>query len=97
MHSEIRTLFLQDVSSICTKKFLTMQDGEIIKDAFRKRLDSGKTYSMEEIEEWLGTGTNPSQDVFERIINIAHYQKAKHEAKNRLKMMPDSCGCGGNC
>jgi len=90
-------MFLQDVSSLRTKKILSKEDEEMIKDAFRKILESGKTYSMYEVEEWLGIGTSPSQDVFERIMNIAHYQKAKYEAKNRLKMMQDSCGCGGGC
>jgi len=35
--------------------------------------------------------------IAERILNVAHYQKAKFDARNPLKMAHDSCGCGGDC
>ena len=75
---------------------LKPEDEAIIKEIFKKILSSGDNYDVSEIENWINTMAN-SQYVNERILNIAHYQKAKHEARNKLKMMPDDCGCGGNC
>ncbi len=75
---------------------LKPEDENAIKDIFKKILSSGDNYDLSEIENWLNTVTQ-SQSIGERIMNIAHYQKTKYEASNRLKMMPDDCGCGGNC
>jgi hypothetical protein len=89
--------FLQEITSFCTQDMLTSENESIIKDVFMKILESGETYSMDDIEKWLSIHFNSSQNLSERILNISHYQKAKYEATNRLKMAPDSCGCGGNC
>jgi hypothetical protein len=76
---------------------LGSEQNDLIKATFKKILSSGDTYKIDEIENWLCDTcvTNPA--VIERILNIAHYEKAKFDAKNPLKMTHDSCGCGGDC
>ena len=94
--SEKTLVFLNELKSIAPDGTLESNKDELIKDTFKKILSSGDTYKIEEIENWLDTSqTNPV--ISERILNIAHYQKAKYDAKNPLKMAHDSCGCGGDC
>ncbi len=87
---------LEQIKQVTLETQLKATDEDMIKDIFKKILSSGDNYSLSEIEDWLNTVTQ-TPSVGERIMNIAHYQKTKHEASNRLKMMPDDCGCGGNC
>ncbi len=87
---------LEQIKQVTLETQIKATDEDMIKDIFKKILSSGDNYSLSEIEDWLNTVTQ-TPSVGERIMNIAHYQKTKHEASNRLKMMPDDCGCGGNC
>lgn len=89
-------MLLEQIKQVATETGLKPEDESAIKDIFKKILSSGDDYDLSEIENWLNTVTQ-SQSVGERIMNIAHYQKIKYEASNKLKMMPDDCGCGGNC
>ncbi|MHB8601405.1 MAG: RING finger protein [Nitrosotalea sp.] len=95
--SENSLVLLNQIASIDCKGTLDREQDELIKNTFEKILSSGNIYKIDEIEKWLeATNTNPV--VSERILNVAHYQKAKHDAKNPLKMAhDDSCGCGGDC
>ena len=94
--SEKSLVFLNDLKSINYDGTLGSNQNELIKITFKKILSSGDVYKIEEIEDWLNASqTNPM--VAERILNVAHYQKAKFDAKNPLKMAHDSCGCGGDC
>ena len=94
--SEKSLVFLNELKSIVTDGTLGSNQDELIKTTFKKILSSGDIYKIEEIEHWLSSSqTNPI--VAERILNVAHYQKAKFDAKNPLKMAHDSCGCGGDC
>ena len=94
--SEKTLVFLNELKSIAHDGMLGSNQNELIKITFKKILSSGDIYKIEEIEDWLNTSqTNPV--VAERILNVAHYQKAKFDAKNPLKMAHDSCGCGGDC
>ena len=94
--SEKTLVFLNDLKSIAPSGTLESNHDELIKDTFKKILSSGDVYKIEEIENWLySSQTNPV--IAERILNVAHYQKAKFDAKNPLKMAHDSCGCGGDC
>lgn len=88
-------MLLEQIKQVTTETGLKPEDETAIKDTFKKILSSGDNYNLSEIENWLNTVTQ-SRSVGERIMNIAHYQKTKHEANNKLKMMPDDCGCGGN-
>jgi hypothetical protein len=94
--SEKALVFLNELKSIAPDGTLGSNQDELIKTTFKNILSSGDIYKIEEIENWLYTSqTNPI--VAERILNVAHYQKAKFDAKNPLKMAHDSCGCGGDC
>lgn len=68
----------------------------LVKDVFKKILSGGDVYKIEEIDNWLHANLSNIAAI-ERILNVAHYQKAKHDASNPLKMMDDGCGCGGDC
>ena len=94
--SEKALVFLNELKSINCDGTLGSNQDELIKITFKKILSSGDIYKIEEIENWLNNSqTNPI--VAERILNVAHYQKAKFDAKNPLKMAHDSCGCAGDC
>jgi len=94
--SEKTLVFLNELKSISANGILESNQDELIKTTFKKILSSGDIYKIDEIENWLGTSqTNPV--IAERILNVAHYQKAKFDAQNPLKMAHDSCGCGGDC
>ncbi|MGI0065401.1 MAG: hypothetical protein ACREAT_01435 [Nitrosotalea sp.] len=77
---------------------LDREQDDLIKDTFAQVLSNGDIYKIDEIEKWLGTNVTNDM-VSERILNVAHYQKAKYDAKNPLKMAHDDdiCGCGGDC
>jgi len=94
--SEKTLVFLNELKSISTNGTLESNQDELIKATFKKILSSGDIYKIDEIEIWLSNSqTNPV--IAERILNVAHYQKAKFDAQNPLKMAHDSCGCGGDC
>jgi hypothetical protein len=94
--SEKTLVFLNELKSIDCNGTLGSNQDELIKATFKNILSSGDVYKIDEIENWLyDSQTNPI--VAERILNVAHYQKAKFDAKNPLKMAHDSCGCGGDC
>ena len=76
---------------------LESEQDNLIKETFKKILSCGDTYKIVEIEYWLDSNPQINSIIAERILNVAHYQKAKYDAKNPLKMAPDSCGCGGDC
>jgi hypothetical protein len=79
-----------------TGAFENSQDNAL-KNTFKEILSSGDTYKINEIEDWLTANMSGNQSLSERILNVAHYQKAKYDAKNPLKLVQDSCGCGGDC
>ena len=83
-------------SSDCSGALETAQN-DLITDTFKKILSSGDTYKIVDIENWLASNPQTKPVVTERILNVAHYQKAKYDARNPLKMANDSCGCGGDC
>lgn len=94
--SEKTLVLLNDLKSIDCNGTLESNQDELIKVTFKKILSSGDIYKIDEIENWLtNSQTNPI--IAERILNVAHYQKAKFDAQNPLKMAHDSCGCGGDC
>lgn len=95
--SERSLTLLNQLNSIDSRGDLGSKQDELIKDTFKKILATGDTYKIDEIENWLGE-VQRDPTVVERILNVAHYQKAKHDANNPLKMVhDDSCGCGEDC
>jgi len=93
--SERSLALLNQLKSIDCDKILESRQNDLIQDTFKKILSSGDIYKIDEIENWLDDGQQTITIVAERILNVAHYQKAKFDAKNPLKMAHDSCGCGG--
>jgi hypothetical protein len=95
--SERSIVLLNQLRSIDCSGALESEQDDLITDTFKKILSSGDSYKIGEIENWLDTSPQTNHVVTERILNVAHYQKVKYDAKNPLKMAPDSCGCGGDC
>jgi hypothetical protein len=95
--SEKSLVLLNQLKSIDCSEALGSEHEDLITDTFKKILSSGDTYKIGEIENWLDNNPQINHVVTERILNVAHYQKVKYDAKNPLKMAPDSCGCGGDC
>ena len=95
--SEKTLVFLNELKSIDCNGTLGKEQDEMIKNTFNKILSGGDTYKINEIEIWLNADSKTNPLVAERILNVAHYQKAKFDAKNPLKMAHDSCGCSGDC
>ncbi|MDE1726622.1 MAG: hypothetical protein KGH89_05090 [Thaumarchaeota archaeon] len=85
---------LQDIASAAS---LGSQDEDLVKSVFKKILDSGDTYNMTELESWFSKVVSANQSAVDRVLNIAHYQKSKFEARNKFRMISDGddCGCGG--
>jgi len=95
--SERTLVLLNHLKSIDSDKIIGSELDDLIQDTFKKILSRGDTYKIDEIENWLDNGQKINPIIAERILNVAHYQKAKFDAKNPLKMAHDSCGCGGDC
>ena len=95
--SERTLVLLNTLKSIDDNKIIGSEQDDLIRDTFKKILLSGDSYKINEIENWLDNGQKISPAITERILNVAHYQKAKFDASNPLKMAHDSCGCGGDC
>lgn len=96
--SENSLALLNRLTSIDGSETLGNEQDDLIRDTFKKILSSGNVYKIDDIEKWLNSDNVTNPVVAERILNVAHYQKAKHDANNPLKMAHgDSCGCGGDC
>lgn len=96
--SESSLVLLNRLTSIDCNGTLGSEQDDLIQDTFKKILSSGNVYKIDDIEQWLDSNPVTNPVVAERILNVAHYQKAKHDANNPLKMAhDDSCGCGGDC
>lgn len=81
-------------TSVSNKKHLNSEDEKMIKKVFQTILESGDYYGIDEIESWFALeGSWNDKSTVDRIINIAHYQQAKHDANNKLKFISDDCGC----
>lgn len=95
--SERSLVLLNQLKSIDCSGTLGSEQDDLIKNTFKKILSHGDTYKIDEIKNWLDNNPQTNHLIIERILNVAHYQKAKFDAKNPLKMAHDSCGCGGDC
>lgn len=96
--SENSLALLNPLASIECNGTLGSEQDDLIRDIFKKILSGGNVYKIDDIEQWIDSNRITNPVIAERILNVAHYQKAKHEAQNPLKMAhDDSCGCGGDC
>ncbi|HJU13090.1 MAG TPA: hypothetical protein VJ792_01360 [Candidatus Nitrosotalea sp.] len=91
---------LQDLRSLASKTIpLAPSDEDLIKSTFKKILESGDTYNVADLENWFLTNAVLAEgSVFDRMLNIAHYQKSKFEASNKFRIVSEGneCSCGGN-
>lgn len=79
-------------------KPLSGPDEDQVKSVLRQILESGDTYTMDELALLLNPeGMSQDESVVDRIMNMAHYQKSKFDAGNKFKVISDDCGCGGAC
>lgn len=78
------------------KNSLNPKTEEFIKNIFKKILDNGETYNVEEIESWFqNEGTWKNRNVITRITNMSHYIQEKHKQIDKLRIISDknSCNC----
>ena len=86
----------QITSSVNDKNSLNSQDEDLIKGVFKKILENGEIYNVEEIESWFeNEGSWKSKKIISRITNISHYLQDRYEQANKLKIASDehSCSC----
>lgn len=99
MRSESFLLLEQLQGLVSNAKSLGYHDDDLVKLTFKKILESGDTYSIQELENWFVSKVNGvDQSVIDRVLNIAHYQKSKFEANNKFRIVSDGndCGCGSH-
>ena len=79
------------------KKKLTDTEIDDIKNIFKKILQSGQMYDVEDVESWfINEGTWNDKNTISRITNLSHYIQSKHEQKNPFRIVSsddDSCDC----
>jgi hypothetical protein len=86
----------QITTMVKDKNSLNFQDEDFIKGIFKKILQSGETYNVEEIESWFeNEGSWKSKKSITRIINMSHYLQDKYEQSNQFRILSDehSCRC----
>lgn len=91
---------LHDLHSLVSKdQNLAPSDEDLAKSTFKEMLEGGDAYSITDLETWfLENSENPKREVLDRILNIAHYQKTKFDARNKFRIVSggSECSCGGN-
>ena len=93
--NDVITKLNEITTSVSSKKKLSQDDEEIIKNIFKEIVEGGGRYDVYEIESWFALeGSWKDKPAVERIVNMAHYQQTKFEEKNRLKFVSDECSCG---
>ena len=86
----------QITTMVKDKNSLNSQDEDFVKGIFKKILESGETYNVEEIESWFeNEGSWKSKISISRVTNMSHYLKEKYEQSNHLRLLSDehSCSC----
>lgn len=91
-------MMLNDITTnIKNKQELNSQDEIFIKDTFKRILESGQRYNVNEIESWFeNEGSWKHRPTVIRITNMSHYVQSRFEqAPKKLRMVSDedSCGC----
>lgn len=88
---------LNEITTMITNKnSLKPKDEEFIKVIFKKILECGENYNVEEIESWFkNEGTWKNKNSVIRITNMAHYMQEKYEQSNKFRILSDenSCKC----
>jgi len=84
----------QITTRVKDKNSLNSQDEDFVKDIFKKILDSGEIYNVEEIESWFeNEGSWNSKKIITRISNISHYLQDKYAQSNQFRILSDKHSC----
>ena len=88
---------LNEVTLMITdKNSLKLEDEVFIKEIFKKLLESGENYNIDEIESWFkNEGTWKNKQSIIRITNMAHYIEEKFQQSNKFHILSNdkSCDC----
>ena len=88
---------LNEVTLMITdKNSLKLEDEVFIKEIFKKLLESGENYNIDEIESWFkNEGTRKNKQSIIRITNMAHYIEEKFQQSNKFHILSNdkSCDC----
>jgi len=88
---------LNEITTMITDKNSIKSDDEVfIKEIFKKLLESGENYNVDEIESWFkNEGTWKNKQSIIRITNISHYIEEKFQQGNKFKILSNekSCDC----
>jgi hypothetical protein len=86
------TTFIED------KNTLKENEIEEIKQIFRRLLENGEFYDVDEIESWFeNEGTWKNKDIRVRVTNLSNYVQSKYEQTDRFRIISDNneqCDCG---
>jgi hypothetical protein len=88
---------LNEITTMITdKNSLKTEDENFIKSVFKKILEQGESYNVEEIESWFkNEGSWKNMNLISRITNMSHYIQQKYEQANKFNILNDehSCSC----
>lgn len=88
---------LNEITTMITdKNSLKPEDENFIKSVFKKMLEQGESYNVEEIESWFkNEGSWKNRNLISRITNMSHYIQQKYEQTNKFNILNDehSCSC----
>lgn len=88
---------LNEITTMITdKNSLQSEDENFIKSVFKKMLEQGESYNVDEIESWFkNEGSWKNRNLITRITNMSHYIQQKYEQTNKFNILNDehSCSC----
>lgn len=78
------------------KNNLKESEIEEIKTIFRRMIESGERYDLDDIESWFeNEGSWQDKNSRVRVVNLAHYVQNKFQQTLKLNIISDDdCGCG---
>lgn len=80
---------LNEITTMITdKNFLKPEDESFIKNVFKKMLEQGESYNVEEIESWFkNEGSWKNRNLITRITNMSHYIQQKYEQTRKFNIL----------
>ena len=78
------------------KTNLTENEVEEIKKIYKRLIEDGERYDVDDIESWFeNEGSWNNKAIRTRITNLAHYVQNKSQQSMKLNIISDDdCGCG---
>lgn len=79
---------------ITDKNSLKPNEEDFIKEIFKKILENGETYNVEEIESWFkNEGSWKNKKTIIRISNMSHYILEKHNQSSKFRIVSNDHTC----